>query len=111
MRVLLFAPVVLAGITLALHTAHAADLAPVSSGLSAVQQQDGRTTFADLSVMNGNLMVEVTQPAGAPAQSPAEMLARVGGNIYALAGNDGGITNAGSAKMVDGHLWLVSAAE
>jgi hypothetical protein len=28
-----------------------------------------------------------------------------------LAGNDGGITNAGSAKMVDGHLWLVSAAE
>jgi len=41
--------------------------------------------------------------AGAQAQLNA-----AGGNVYALAGNNGGIIRATGTKTVDGHIWLTS---
>src|SRR5580658_1849423 len=102
MRVLLLLPALLVGTSFTSQASHAADFAQVSGDVSAVQQ-DGRMTLVDHSVMGGQLLVEIEQPdpPGIPVAPPADVLARVGGNIYALAGNDGGIVNASGAKTVD----------
>src|SRR5438105_5798916 len=36
------------------------------------------------------------------------MLNAVGGNVYALAGNAGGLVNATGTSNVDGHVWLTA---
>ncbi|MGN6150263.1 MAG: beta strand repeat-containing protein, partial [Rhizomicrobium sp.] len=46
--------------------------------------------------------------SGTVAAAQAE-LASAGGNVYALAGNNGGLVSATGTKTVDGHVWLSSS--
>jgi len=43
-------------------------------------------------------------------QSAQAQINAAGGNVYALAGNNGGIVRASGTSTVDGHVWLTSKA-
>ncbi|HEY8949282.1 MAG TPA: MBG domain-containing protein [Rhizomicrobium sp.] len=45
---------------------------------------------------------------GTVAAAQAELVS-AGGNVYALAGNSGGLISATGSKTVDGHVWLTSS--
>jgi filamentous hemagglutinin family protein len=65
-----------------------------------------------LQPMGTNLQIQVRVTSGATTNTGSisaaqAMLNAAGGNVYALAGNDGGLINATSTANIGGHVWLV----